>query len=260
MDQTLIVKKIVAKYILGAMMSWVPLTSHYERDPAGYFLHNEHGYFVQENQADVLARYEKTAEQIVDVAYDDANPPMFLGDDGRLKTALELASVASFEGGFNKWVDDGTCNTKPFQDRAKQQNRMECDGGSAWSIWQIHLYNFVIKDGTLVQARFLVQSAKQEDRDWIAAHSSDVITGAQLVANRKLAAWIAYALMRGSFHNHRNLCEYTGESCTGSHPLATQRFERAVNYKTAHPFTLPTEDQLEAMAHQEELATNGQTN
>lgn len=242
---TLIMKKLVAKYILAAMIAWVPLANHYERDKAGHFLHNDKGYFVQEDQNEVLARYEETAEQIAEVAFEE--PPLFQNDDDRSKTALLMASVPSFEGGFNKWVDDGTCNTKEFQDRAKKQNRVECDGGLAWSVWQLHMYGYVFKDGDLVQARWLRLSAKAEDREWIKAHESEIITGPQVIADRKLAAKLAYFIMKDTLHNHRSLCGYSGESCTGPHPLAAARFDRAVNYRKAHPFEIPSGDQLESI-------------
>lgn len=242
----MILKKLVAKYVYAAMVAWVPLTSHYERDKAGHFLHNEKGYFVQEDQAEVQQRYEDTASDIAEVTL--GLPPLFTtGDNERQKTSLLLGAVASFEGGFNKWVDDGTCNTKEFQDRAKKQDRPECDGGSAWTIWQLHMYEYIFKDGEMVQARWLRLSSKKEDRDWIKEHESEIITGPQLIADRKLAVKVAYFVMKDTLRAHQSLCGYSGESCSGAHPLATLRFDRAKDYNHNHPFVLPSGDQLEAL-------------
>jgi hypothetical protein len=247
-----VIKKLVAKYIYAAMVSWVPLTNQYERDHVGHWLHTPTGLYVQENQEEAQARYEAIAEDVVDVAFDDANPPIFSGDDGRLKTALQLAGIASYEGHFWKWVADGDCNSPEFQasERAKAAQdphyHPACDGGHAYSNFQIHLYNFVIKDGELFQAQWLEQSSKEEEREWIKTHKDSIITGKMLIADSRLAAQISYYLVRGSIKRTHSLCEYTGESCTtGHHPLAIQRTSRPMDYLRAHPFTMPTEAQIQ---------------
>lgn len=233
--QSVLLKQFAAKYILAAMMAWVPLGNHYERDAAGHFLRTALG-FVQEDQQKVRERYEQTASDIVDIAFDPGNPAIFAGTDGRLKTALQLAALASFEGGFNDWVDDGSCNTPEFQKHAKAQHRVECDGGAAFSIWQIHPEaGYIIKDGELTLARYV-------PREYVAAHAEDVVTGPKLVAQRRLAALVAYYLVRYSEHRFHTLCSYTGENCMGAHPLALQRANRAKDYLAHHPFDPPPDE------------------
>jgi hypothetical protein len=94
-------------YILTAMVSWVPVA--------------DHGYY--EKQEETMVRYTDIATTIVDVAMDPENEPLFSGEDGRVKTALLMASVASSEGFFRKDVD--TC-------------KIGGDNGRAWGLWQTH--------------------------------------------------------------------------------------------------------------------------
>jgi hypothetical protein len=233
----------LVSYILSAMLSWVPLGNQYERAPDGKWLHNDKGYYVQEDQDEALARYKKTAEAIVAVSLDERNPPLWRDQRGRndtlearVRTALGLTAIPSLEGGFHKWVENGDCNTPEF----KKNHPHECDGGSAWTNWQIHLYRYIIKDGELFQSQYLEQSMNKDDREWFAAHKDEVITGQQLIADPKLAAQVAYYIIRWSTRSFHSLCGYTGENdghiCRPQHHLADQRLNRGSEYMRAHPF------------------------
>jgi hypothetical protein len=74
----------LASWVLAAMMTWVPLRSDAE-----------------------LTRYDAIAHDFAAVALDAAEEPPFSGDLGRAKTALLMASIASFESGYRADVDDG---------------------------------------------------------------------------------------------------------------------------------------------------------
>jgi hypothetical protein len=215
------------KYILAAMIQWQPLSGHVIRKPDGAYEVDAHGFFVKEDPEEVHERYQLTASQIVDVAFDLSLPALFKGPSGRIKTALQLAAIGSLEGGFHKFVEDGDCNKPGF----KSDKAGDCDGGGAFSNWQIHIWGggYVIKDGELTQLSYL-------PKDYAKDHPTDVIHGVDLVKNRRLAALIAYYLVRYSTHNFHSLCQYAGEPCDGPHPLATQRAERAVNYFRDRPF------------------------
>lgn len=153
----------LVSWVLSAMLAWVPLGNQYERAHDGRWLHDAHGYFVKENADEALARYKVTAQAIADVALDPANPPLFRGETGRAKTALQLGSIGSFEGGFHKFVESGDCNTPAF----KANHPHECDGGAAWTNFQIHLYRYIIRGGEMFQAQYLEQSNNKDDREWI---------------------------------------------------------------------------------------------
>lgn len=220
-------------YILAAMTSWVPLRNQYDRAHDGKWLHDDHGLYVQESEDKARSRYEQTAREIVSVAYDELNAPLFKGEDGRLKTALVLASIASFEGGYHEWVENGDCNTPEW----KKNHPHECDGGIAFTNWQIHMYGYVVKDGELTQSQYLRNSLNSDDRDWMTSHEGEIIRGADVIRDHRLAAQLAYYIVRYSTRNFKSLCGYTGEACDGRHDKATLRMDRAVQYLRSHPFT-----------------------
>jgi hypothetical protein len=76
--------ELVTTWLVGAMMAWVPPTHDADR-----------------------VRYESIARDLTAVAFDESEAPAFTGEDGRAKTALLMASIASFESGYRADVDDG---------------------------------------------------------------------------------------------------------------------------------------------------------
>ena len=70
------------------------------------------------------ARYTEIASDLVAVAYDPEEQPLFSGPDGRAKTALLLASIAAHESTFRADVEDG---------------RARGDGGTSWCFMQVHI-------------------------------------------------------------------------------------------------------------------------
>jgi hypothetical protein len=101
----------ITTYILSAMTAWVPIT--------------DHAYY--ERREITEARYVSIANTVVETAYDDKRKPLFEGEDGRIKSALLLAAIASTESFFIKDVD--TC-----------RRGGDCEGGHclAWGDWQTH--------------------------------------------------------------------------------------------------------------------------
>jgi hypothetical protein len=207
----------VITYILTAMLSWVPVRN---LTPYG------------ETEDDALARMRSIAEDIVTVAFDPLEPPTFAHADGRIKTALLQAAISSFEGGYQKFVDDGTCNKAGYAARADR--RGTCDGGHAYSIWQIHVAGsgyLLLEDGSLGSVFYSPAAV-------VKAHEHDVVRGPELIADRKTAARIAQRIERDSLRQHHSLCSYSGESCEdGGHPKAKARLDRAMIYFAQHPYT-----------------------
>lgn len=101
----------LATYIFAAMISWVPISEH---------------TFTGESVEDITARYELIAETVEKKALDPNHEPLIEGEDGRIKTALLLASVASFESQYGR--DVVTCQRLG-------------DKGVAYGPWQTHMYN-----------------------------------------------------------------------------------------------------------------------
>jgi len=224
-----IYKKAASEYILGAMLRWVPLLNQ-----------TVHG----ETEDEARARYQATADNIVDIVLDENEPTVFRGgDDGRLKSALEIASIASFEGGFQKFVDDGTCNQKDY----KADGRGGCDGHTAFTVWQIHIFG----NGYIIQGDDI--TTKMYAPQYAAEHPDEVLTGKSLIEDRRTAVRVALRLIRKTYQDNHSLCGYTGEPCCDTHinqetlkevschPKADLRHDRAKNYFRQHPFTAPAE-------------------
>ena len=91
----------MAAWLLKAMIAWVPAQA----------------------PADV-ALYDSIANDFASVALDAAEQPVFPGELGRARTALLMASIASWESGYHAGVDDG---------------RITGDGGSSYCIMQVRV-------------------------------------------------------------------------------------------------------------------------
>ena len=201
-------------YLVGAMIAWVPV-----RNVAAW----------GETEGEVRARYESIASDVAAVAMDEDEPSVFQGASGRSKSGLLVMSVASFEGGFQKFVDEGACNKTGY----RPDRRGSCDGGRAFTLWQIHAKDFggflLGADGSVAGARFVPVALLL---------SGTMVTSDVMLADRKTAARVAQRLLRQSLRNHGSICAYTGESCDdGAHPKADARLERAKTYFATHPFT-----------------------
>ncbi len=94
--------ELVAAWLVGAMVAWVPPQHEVDRD-----------------------RYDSIAHDVVAVAFDKTEEPVFAGELGRAKTALLMASIASFESGFRADVDDG---------------RVTGDHGESFCLMQIRVF------------------------------------------------------------------------------------------------------------------------
>lgn len=201
-------------WLLTAMLSWCP--------PAVYFA--PYG----ETVADATVRLRAVAEDVMTVAMDAKEPPAFTGAAGRVKTALLSAAIGSKETSFQIFVDEGKCNQHGY----KADRRGNCDGGHAFTYWQMHVFNggyILMDDGTLTSPRYAPAIA--------ASHPDLVIGGDELLADRQVAARVAQRLVRQAMHQYGSLCSFTGEPCRGDHPKADERLARAQAYWQAHPFT-----------------------
>ena len=81
----------IVAYLVAAMIGWVPL----------------HAHAPSESIDDARDRYESIARDVVSVAFDESESPLFSGPEGRTQTALLMLSVASYESSYRKKVDDG---------------------------------------------------------------------------------------------------------------------------------------------------------
>lgn len=192
--------KALTNYLLAAMTAWMPITSH---------AHSEAPEVTE-------ARYEQIAADIAEVALDPDEAPLFAGEDGRVKTALLLLSVAYHESRFRGDVDAGRC--KPY----------ECDHGKAFSLWQLHPEDGLVFDDDVFTF------ARNRPTTWRQEHAGEIFDGPALVRDRKLAARMALHMLRYSMKNAHSLAIYTGEGHNG--PQARMRMELALSYVRQHPF------------------------
>jgi hypothetical protein len=205
----------LVEYIFAAMLAWIPV-------------HNLTQY--GETEVEAKTRMHSIAEDVVTVAMDANEPPAFARADGRVKTSLLQVAIASMETGYQKFVDDGTCNKPDYV----ADRRGSCDGRHAFSMWQIHVAGngyLLLEDGSLGSVFYSPAAV-------VRAHANAVVRGPELIADRKTAIRVAQRIERDSLKQHGSLCSYSGESCDeGAHPKAKARLDRAMSYYQTHPFT-----------------------
>jgi hypothetical protein len=189
----------LTKYILESMKVWAPPSSMVQTHSTGNF--------------------EAIAKDMVDTVLDPGEPALWKTDTSKTKTVTLLATMALFEGHYWKYVEDGTCNKSDRSDPVLKNG--SCDGGEAFSLWQVHpMSGLVLLDNGLW--------------GWaVDKNRPDVITGAKLLADRKVAAKTALHFLRASIKRDGTLCEYTGEKkpCV----KAAERMDFAVNWLEKHP-------------------------
>lgn len=138
------------------------------------------------------------------------------GWNSDLRKAMLLAALAYYEGArFARYVDEGRChdwmhlvyNHEPLPDDAYVEiggKRLDllkfgnCDGGRAWSLWQI-------RPDSLERPK---------------------LEGPEL-RDRSYAASIALGIVRLSMRDRGDLCDYTGENPAGGCPKARERLDFA---------------------------------
>ncbi len=171
--------ELVTTWLVGAMIAWVPPTHDADR-----------------------VRYESIARDLAAVAFDANEPSAFAGDDGRAKTALLMASIASFESGYRADVDDG---------------RVTGDHGRSFCLMQVQVVGTTSEGWTghdlTSDRKKCFRAALKRIRisfDWCKAHAIE-----------------------------DRLAGYTSGLCRDNESLSRNRFWRARAYWTHTPFSPP---------------------
>lgn len=192
-------------YVLKAMTTWAPASTMPGRD---------------------IGHYPSIAHDIVETVFGSDEVPLWKDDTSKLKTLTLLAAIGFWEGRFHKHVDDGTCNDRAKRKELKVRALLaisgDCDGGWAFSIFQIH------PEGGIVLT---------SDGGW--QHAWDTagavgIDGRLMIEDRKLAAKVALHMLRKSIQLSGGLCGYSGEP--GPCPKAEQRLRFALGYASKHSY------------------------
>jgi len=172
----------LAAYLYSAAASWAPLGWH-------DYTHASH--------AETEERYRAIVADLAAVALDPAVAPLFGDELGRVKTALLMLAIVSFEsGGFRADVDT--------------EEHATGDHGRAWCLAQLH------DEAPSHYARGLTDRRSCFRAELRALHDS-------------------WALCPdGPTSDH--LTGYTVGHCDPGEPQAVRRSDRAARWWTAHPF------------------------
>jgi hypothetical protein len=142
----------LATYLFAAMTAWSPLSQH---------------HYV-EGEAVTVARYQDIASSIAAVSLDPAEQPLFAGSDGRARTAVLLAAIASFEsGGFRS--DVAWCSPSGLGDHGHAAGLWQSHRSKARACWSLQSAAHL----ALEQIRESFVACEREDPAvWLAAYAS----------------------------------------------------------------------------------------
>jgi len=201
---------------------------------------------LSETHAKMRDRFASIASDIVAVVRSEK--PAFPSDENRAKTAVLVAGVGFFEAAFQYYVDAGLCNqwkwrhpkagddgmtADDVRDRYNLMASGSCDGGWAYTVWQIHPYSPDWSDGIVLL---------DDGREWSYAQyvhdgqEHPIIKGKDMIADRRTGARVALHMLRRALgpKGDHGLCGYTGEG--GDCHKAALRENFARDWSNKHPF------------------------
>lgn len=171
---------------------------------------------TQETVEEAQDRYQSIAQDLVDVVYDSNEDPLFSGEYGRLKTAMTLLSIASFESGFRRDVDFG---------------ELRGDKGASVCLMQINVGQ-TDQEGRSYK-RFILDSSGYYN---VVFDRTQGWGSEDLLDDRQKCFRVALAIARKSFakcHESDDLNKlklYTSGSCYFGSISSRQRMSRAFNW------------------------------
>ena len=171
---------------------------------------------TQESIEEAQDRYQSIAQDLVDVVYDSNEDPLFSGEYGRLKTAMTLLSIASFESGFRRDVDYG---------------ELRGDKGASVCLMQINIGK-TDQEGRSYK-RFVLDSSGYYN---VVFDRSQGWGAEDLIEDRQKCFRVALAIARKSFskcHESDDLNKlklYTSGSCYLGSISSKQRMRRAFDW------------------------------
>lgn len=178
-------KVALIAWVAGAMLRWVLPETQHEAE---------------------RARYEQIASDAVEVAFDPAEPPIFAGPGGRVRTAVLMLSIASYESAFAKDVEEG---------------KRRGDMGASWCHMQINLgVGRIVLEG--------------DEWRW-PTKPDEGFSGSDLVRDRQLCFRVGLHMMRHSYKRCRNLSIYTSGKCQQDEPKAGARMKRSIDMLKKYP-------------------------
>jgi hypothetical protein len=203
------------EYLLNTMREWAPAENQPDHD---------------------TSNYESIAEDIATGILAREEPAFWKDDTNKGKSAVLVASMGYWEGHYWRFVDDGRCN-KPRWLKSKEGLHLTgpkatCDGGHAYSIFQIHPDHGGIAllyeeddDGDLIGTGYGYHYDKPQ---------APFVTGQDMAFDRKLAVRAVMHMLRPAVAANNNLCEYTGEARPCK--KGKERLDWALKWWASHPF------------------------
>lgn len=192
--------KALTAWLVLAMASWIPLPE--------VPLHDE-------PLADYAARRESIAKDILEVAQDPTEEPLFDGPTGREETALFMAAIASFESAYDLHVDLG--------------KRRGAAGEVC--IMQVAVDAAITKRGMI--------TAEGWTRDELVADRKKCIRAAlhKLQVSKKICGDANHMLnqTKRAMKGADLYTLYTGGKCSEGSPYAAHRYDRARRWLGKNP-------------------------
>ena len=131
---------LILAWLIQAMSLWVPIPKQFVGETS-----TAYALRVGETQEAAERRRQEIADAILTVAMDPAEKPLFPGPDGRLRTAIVMNAIASFEGGYHRLVHSGVwkgdCKDKPVPGGGTRPCTIaeSTKEGNSWCMMQLNI-------------------------------------------------------------------------------------------------------------------------
>ncbi len=190
---------------------------------------------ARETPEDGLARYHEIARDVISVAYDPSETPIFPGPYGRAKTTAMMLSMSDYESGYRKDVDTG------------EGEDARGDGGKSWCMMQIQL-------GLAVHGRTAIRIKTDGPYFAWTTKKSEGWGGEDLVRDRQACFRAALHIIRESFVVCRGLplneklSMYASGNCTDGREASRIRMDQAIRWLAQVAPPMNDEETLTEMA------------
>lgn len=236
----------LSDYLAQAALAWLALP------PPGSPQNRAFAAREGEPPLDVAARAALVASAIAIVATLDPDEPSGWADDPppHPRMALLVLSVALHESRLRAYVDDGRCNDRAWRASPEGARLVAlggpCDGGRAWTVWQMHLTDLggvVLRPPTAAPPDWRPREGRPADP----AAGEIEVPAADAIQDRRLAARAAWHELRRALRSvgGADLCGYTGEwdafRETRRCPKGAIRAEWARRWAAEHPYRSATD-------------------
>ena len=196
-----------------------------------------------ETAEEATERFALIARDSFEVAFDEAEPPLFPGKDGRLKTWATLLSVASFESSFRFDVDAG------------KGKHSKGDHGQSWCLMQVKL-------GPAVKGKTKGRINLETPYARFTTVESDGVGGEDLVQDRKACFRAGLHLMRTSFSMCKSLpledrlAAYASGSCDKGRQSSRWRVGKALRWVSSTKPKLVDETVVQVITEPDQYSMN----